>query len=96
MARRSFSRCNRLPGVASALDPQPKIPSFIASSLVAPRSAMRRDAAIAQMASDMREAAHREGGLTGEGLELLGYSAKQIASLVRPARLIANKLAALT
>lgn len=96
MAMRSFRRCNTLPGVTSQTKPSIRIAPFIASSLVPARSAMKRDDAIRQMASDMREAAHREGGVTAEGLELLGYTPEQIASLVRPARVMANQLAALT
>lgn len=93
---RRASRCNRLPGVTSSLKPPITIASFIASSLVPARSAMNRDDAIKQMASDMCEAAHREGGVTAEGLELLGYTPEQITALVRPARVMANRLAALT
>lgn len=96
MPSRSFRRCNTLPGVASAPKPLPKIAPFIASSLVPARSAMKPADAIRQMASDMREAAHREGGVTSEGLELLGYTPEQIIALVRPARVMANKLAELT
>lgn len=96
MAMRRSSRCNRLPGASNTQKPQPAIPTFIASSLVPARAALSRDDAIRQMASDMREAAHREGGMTAEGLELLGYTPEQIATLVRPARLMANKIAALT
>lgn len=96
MSRSSIRRCNTLPGVTTAPKSSITVAPFIASSLVPPRAAMARDDAIRQMASDMREASHREGGVTAEGLELLGYTPEQIAALVRPARVMANRLAALT
>lgn len=96
MARRSSRRhLNCGPG-RSIPQKTITIAPFIDSSLVSARSAMSRDQAIRQMASDMREAAHREGGVTSDGLELLGFTPAQIADLVRPARVMANKLAALT
>lgn len=96
MPRRSSRHCNRLPGFSRPAKPPITIAPFIASSLVPARAGLDRAAAIRQMASDMREAAHREGGVTSEGLELLGYTPEQIASLVRPARVMANRLATLT
>ncbi|WP_445493147.1 hypothetical protein [Rhodopseudomonas sp. RCAM05734] len=90
----TIRRTRRLPGI-STIRPTVTISPIIDSSLVAPRAAMSDAAATRRMAEDMREAVYREGGLTEEGLELLGYSADQIGALVRPARAMANRLAAL-
>jgi hypothetical protein len=90
------SHCNRLPSRASRLPPQPSIPGYIKSSLVAPRAALGPIETIEQMASDMREAAYREGGLTREGLELLGYSSTQIDTHAGAARQLANKQAVMS
>ena len=90
---RSFHRPGRMPGISLPRKPQPEIASFIDTSLVKPRAGMKRDEAITQMASDMREAMYREGGLTEQGLQLLGFSDEQIATLVKPARELANTLA---
>lgn len=90
------SHCNRLPARGSRLTPQPHVPSYIKSSLVRPRAALSALEAIEQMASDMREAAYREGGLTREGLELLGYSSAQIDTHAAAARQLANKQAVMS
>lgn len=87
-------RARRLPGITSAIKPQPRISPLIDTCVVRPRCTMDRNAAIQQMASDMREASYREGGLTETGLQLLGYSDDQIAELVKPARALADRLAA--
>lgn len=94
MARRST--CNKLP---AARRPQPQIVSvspLIDSSLVRARSLLKGDAVVRTMASDMREAAYREGGLTEFGLELLGYTAEQITAHVPAARAMADQMAGAT
>lgn len=88
--------CNRLPARGSRLIPQPTIPDYIQTSLVPARATMSPLETIERMASDMREAAYREGGLTREGLELLGYSADQINTHAAAARQLANKQAVLS
>lgn len=90
------SHCNRLPARGSRLAPQPTIPGFIKTSLVRARAALSPLETVEQMASDMREAAYREGGLTREGLELLGYSSQQIDTHACAARQLANKQAVLS
>ncbi|UPJ43903.1 hypothetical protein IVB40_07490 [Bradyrhizobium sp. 40] len=90
------SNCNRLPARGSRLIPQPAIPDYIKTSLVPARARLSPLETIEQMASDMREAAYREGGLTREGLELLGYSSAQIDTHVAAARQLANKQAVLS
>jgi hypothetical protein len=75
---------------------QPAIAGFIKTSLRQPRASLPSGKAVAQMADDMREAAYREGGLTREGLELLGYTRAQIDTLTPAARARANELSALT
>jgi hypothetical protein len=88
-------RPRRLPGVTSTLSII-RISPLIGTCVVAPRSTMDKATATRQMASDMREAAYREGGMTEDGLMLLGYSDQQIATLVKPARALADQLAALS
>jgi hypothetical protein len=44
----------------------------------------------------MREAAYREGSLTREGLELLGYTGLQIDAHAKAARILAHQQAAMT
>lgn len=94
--RRSTFRHSQLPGVTTAFKTPVRIPPYIGSSMVPPRAHMSTEQATRQMADDMREAAYREGGLTREGLELLGYTPLQIDSLATAARARANRLAALT
>lgn len=94
MARRST--CNKLPGTATRFAPHASVPGFIDSSLVGPRAALTDAEATTRMASDMREALAREGGLDREDLERLGYTGQQIERLHRPARLMANLQAAAT
>jgi hypothetical protein len=90
------SSCNRLPARGSRLHP-PGYRSCLhrhvdGPGTIAP-SARRRGE---RMASDMREAAYREGGVTVDGLKLLGYTAAQIAAHADAARIIADQQAAMT
>lgn len=73
-----------------------EISKLIDSSFVKPRAAMSDADAKLQMANDMREASHREGGITREGLELLGWEAAQIDRLAGAARIKAQALAGMT
>lgn len=90
------SSCNRLHARGSAVPPQATIPVFIETSLVPARAGLAGSSAVQRMASDMREAAYREGGVTREGLELLGYTPAQIDTLAADARRLAHQQAALT
>lgn len=92
----SLRRTRRLPGITSTPCPQPRIASFIASSMVRPRASMADPAALLQMADDMREANYREGGMTRDGLLLLGWTPKQIDRLSQPARVYAQELSGMT
>jgi len=76
--------------------PQPKIPGFIASSLIPPRAQMSDDDAMRRMAEDMREAAYREGGCSADDLEILGFTPEQIRTLSRAAARRAHALSAMT
>lgn len=94
---RRVRHCNRLsarPG--TTLRAHATVPAFIETSMVPARAGLSADAATKRMASDMREAAYRDGGLTKEGLELLGYSPEQISALAPKARRLANELAVMT
>lgn len=89
--------CNRLPARGgSRLTPQAKVPSFIETSMVPARSGLDPVQTVERMASDMRECAYREGGLTREGLELLGYSGSQIDAHASAARRMANQQAVMS
>lgn len=92
----TIRRTARLPGVASTPRPQPKIPRFIASSMVPPRAAMADSDAKRQMADDMREGGQREGGMTRDGLLLLGWLPSQIDRLADAARVRAQSLSVMT
>lgn len=94
---RRSRHCNRLPALGgSRLTPQAKVPAFIDTSMVPARAGLDPVQTVERMASDMREAAYREGGMTREGLELLGYSGSQIDAHVAAARSMANKLAVMS
>lgn len=80
----------------SVRKPRAAVPDFIDSSLVPPRALLDDALATQQMASDMREGAYREGGVSRDGLELLGYTAAQIDGLASAARALANQQAGMT
>ncbi len=90
------SNCNRLPARGSRFTPQASVPAFIATSMVPPRAGLADSAVVRRMASDMREAAYREGGLTVDGMKLLGYTPAQISTHADAARIMADQMAALT
>lgn len=93
---RRIRHCNRLPAAHSRLVRQATVPHFIATSMVSARAGLSGNAAVQRMASDMREAAYREGGLTIEGMELLGWTRSQINALCADARTLANAQAVMT
>lgn len=88
-----FSRCNRLSAAASIIPPQATVSALIETALVPPRAGLAGDRATRQMAEDMRSAGHREGGMSRDDLELLGWTAAQIDSLAAKARTRAQALA---
>lgn len=90
------SRCNRLPARGSSFSAQHKVPDYIQTSMVPARAGLNPSECVLRMASDMREASYREGGLTREGLELLGYTGLQIDAHVAAARKLANELAVMS
>jgi hypothetical protein len=94
MPRRS--RCNRLTPAPSILPAQATVPGYIATALVAPRAGLKGAAATAQMAEDMRQAGHREGGITEGDLQLLGWTKGQIAEIGAAANIRAQQLAGAT
>lgn len=89
-SRRRYA--NRLPASSTPARHQPAIPAFIDSSIVAPRANLRGDAATARMADDMRLASQREGGITRDDLELLGWTADQVTAIAGKARTRAQQL----
>lgn len=92
MSRRN---CNRLPA-ARTLKPAIQISPLIDSALVCPRASLRGAVATAQMAEDMRQGGHREGGVTEHDLKLLGWSREQICDLADAANIRAQSLAGAT
>jgi hypothetical protein len=89
---RRRSTCNRLPA-ASTLTPQATVSAIIDSALVLPRADLSGEAAIAQMADDMRLASQREGGITDRDLELKGWTGDQVKMLAPRANIRAQQLA---
>jgi hypothetical protein len=83
-------------GITSTPKRQIDVSPIIESSFVKPRAGMDDGAARAQMASDMREASSREGGITREGLELLGWTSLQIDRHASAARIKAQALSGMT
>lgn len=95
--RRRYRHCNRLPGCRQPRSrPQPAIPAYIETSLVPARAGLSGDNAVARMAQDMREAAYREGGLTEDGMALLGWTPGQIKLHAADARTLANRQAVMS
>jgi hypothetical protein len=90
------STCNRLPGISRPLAAVPQIPPYIKSALVKPRAGLEGHAATAQLAEDMRQASSREGGISRDDLELLGWTPAQLDALGAKARQRAQALAGMT
>jgi hypothetical protein len=93
---RRFRHCNRLPAQPSFIAARPAIPAFIATSLIKPRAAMNDAAATRQMAEDMRAAESRDGGISADELEALGFTRAQVKTLAAAARQRAQALAEAT
>lgn len=87
--------CNVLPAI-STLAAQATVSTLIATALVSPRAGMPKAAAIRQMAEDMRQAGQREGGCSDRDLQLLGWTAGQIAEFADGANVLAQSLAGAT
>jgi hypothetical protein len=83
------SRCNRLPAAPSTLRAQATVSALIDSALVKPRAGMTGDAAIAQLADDMR----RSESITRYDLETLGWTPGQLDAIGGKARTRAQRLA---
>lgn len=91
-------RNSRPPRPSARTAPRPfhNVPNFISTSLVPPRAAMTDEAATRQMAEDMRASAYREGGISADDLETLGFTSEQIGRLGRAAARQAHALSAMT
>lgn len=89
-SRRRYTNC--LPASSTPARHQPAIPAFIDSSIVAPRADLSGDAATAQMADDMRVASQREGGISRDELEALGWLPGQVTAIAGKARTRAQQL----
>ncbi|QUS40598.1 hypothetical protein RPMA_18450 [Tardiphaga alba] len=84
--------CNRLPGVTSTLPPSITISALIDNSTVSARPDLRGKAAVEQMADDMRQFGQREGGVSRDDLELLGWTSQQVDLHSSDARTLALRL----
>jgi len=84
---------NRLPAAPGHIQPQPPIPSFIASSIAPKRAQLKDSAAEHQLAEDMRAAHYREGGISHDELLGLGWTATQLGIHAEAARSQAQQLA---
>lgn len=84
---------NRLPAAPSRLCTQAAVSAIIDSALVPPRAGLTGEAAVAQMADDMRLASQREGGVTDRELELKGWTSAQVKALAPRANIRAQQLA---
>jgi len=93
---RTASRTRRMPGITTVFAPRPNIPDYIQTSLVPARAAMNDADARRQMANDLREGAMREGGVTRNDLEVLGWTPRQIDAHIGPARQSAQSLSVMT
>jgi hypothetical protein len=89
---RHRSTCNRLPGRSRPLPAPPTIPDFIETALVGPRAMLSPSATVQRMAEDMRTSGDREGGITAEDLERLGFTPTQIKLHAADARSLAQRL----
>lgn len=85
--------CNRLPSLRRTLVPQLRVPTYIDTALVKPRSDLSPNETIKRMADDMRQAGYREGGITEGDLEQLGFTRGQIKTYGADARALAQRLA---
>lgn len=91
------SSCNRLPGVRfHALPANAIVPSFIDSALIKPRASLQGQTATRQMADDMRQAGHREGGVTRDDLSRMGWTPLQIDTHAAAANIQAQAMSGLT
>ena len=90
------THCNRLPAASRLSAAAPSIPPFIDSALVSPRAGLSGSAATRQLAEDMRQAGHREGGLSTADAELLGWTTTQLAAHTAAARTLAQQLSGLS
>ncbi len=88
-------RPRRLPA-QSTIRPAVTVSKLIDSAFVKPRGTLEGAAAVRQLADDMRQASQREGGITRDDLELLGWTPAQIDANAAPARALAQSLAELT
>lgn len=89
---RTSRHCNRLPAARRPAAAYFSVPGFIDSALVPPRSSLSPSAAVKRMADDMRQASHREGGVTSGDLESLGWTAGQVKTHGADARALAQHL----
>lgn len=85
-------RPRRLPG-RSTLRPDIVISPLIESSFVRPRAGLSGGAALRQLADDMRQTSSRDGGVSSDDLQLLGWTAAQLGTLAADARVLAQALA---
>ncbi|NEU95080.1 hypothetical protein [Bradyrhizobium uaiense] len=89
--RRTY--CNRLPAANRTLAAPATVPDYIDTALVKPRAPLSPSETVKRMADDMRAASYREGGITEDDLERLGFTRSQIKAHAADARALAQQLA---
>ncbi|UFX41824.1 hypothetical protein HAP47_0021200 [Bradyrhizobium sp. 41S5] len=85
--------CNRLPAISRPAAARAKVPEYIDTALVKPRAPLSPSETVKRMADDMRAASYREGGITEDDLERLGFTRSQIKAHAADARALAHQLA---
>jgi hypothetical protein len=75
---------------------QAAVSALIDSALVKPRAGLTGGAATDRLADDMRQASQREGGISRDELEALGWTHAQLETLGSAARVKAQRLAGAT
>lgn len=84
------------PSAQRAPKPYTAVSNLIDSALTPARASLSTSTAVKRMAEDMRQASQREGGITRDDLELLGWTAAQIDAHGAAARELAQSLSGLT
>ncbi|MFC0243645.1 hypothetical protein [Rhodopseudomonas telluris] len=84
------------PGASRPSQPYAAVSELIDSALAPARAGLKGPAAIKRLADDMRQASQREGGITRDELELLGWTGAQLDAHAAEARERAQSLSVLT
>ncbi len=84
------------PGASRPAKPYAAVSELIDTALTPARAGLKGPAAVERLAEDMRQASQREGGITRDELELLGWTPDQLDTHGAEARQRAQSLSVLT